>query len=110
MNIVSDEAFRLDASAAVNLLVAALRLLTHPDDQLTKAAIIKLYHIDVLKEQTEDNELLLSTNDLDQLLPEAFLSQREQLLTMPLYELTERLHAIFELERLNEQSAYVFAF
>ena len=110
VNIVSDEAFRLDASAAVNLLVAALRLLTHPDDQLTKAAIIKLYHIDVLKEQTEDNELLLSTNDLDQLLPEAFLSQREQLLTMPLYELTERLHAIFELERLNEQSAYVFAF
>ena len=110
VNIVSDEAFRLDASAAVNLLVAALRLLTHPDDQLMKAAIIKLYHIDVLKEQTEDNELLLSTNDLDQLLPEAFLSQREQLLTMPLYELTERLHAIFELERLNEQSAYVFAF
>ena len=110
VNIVSDEAFRLDASAAVNLLVAALRLLTHPDDQLTKAAIIKLYHIDVLKEQTEDNELLLSTNDLDQLLPEAFLSQREQLLTIPLYELTERLHAIFELERLNEQSAYVFAF
>ena len=110
VNIVSDEAFRLDASAAVNLLVAALRLLTHPDDQLTKAAIIKFYHIDVLKEQTEDNELLLSTNDLDQLLPEAFLSQREQLLTMPLYELTERLHAIFELERLNEQSAYVFAF
>ena len=53
VNIVSDEAFRLDASAAVNLLVAALRLLTHPDDQLTKAAIIKLYHIDVLKEQTE---------------------------------------------------------
>ena len=110
VNIVSDEAFRLDASAAVNLLVSALRLLTHPDDQLTKAAIIKLYHIDVLKEQTEDNELLLSTNNLDQLLPEDFLSQRELLLTMPLYELTERLHAIFELEKLNEQSAYVFAF
>ena len=29
---------------------------------------------------------------------------------MPLYELAERLYAIFELERLNEQSAYVFAF
>ena len=110
VNIVSDEAFRLDASAAVNLLVSALRLLTHPDDQLTKAAIVKLYHIDVLREQVEDNELLLSTNDLDQLLPETFLSQREQLITMPLYELAERLHAIFELEKLNEQSAYVFAF
>ena len=110
VTIVSDEAFRLDASVAVNLLVSALRLLTHPDDQLTKAAIVKRYHIDVLQEQTEDNELLLSTNNLDQLLPKTFLAQREMLLTMPLYELAERLHAIFELERLNEQSAYVFAF
>ena len=110
VTIVSDEAFRLDASVAVNLLVSALRLLTHPDDQLTKAAIVKCYHIDVLKEQAEDNELLLSTNDLDQLLPETLLVQREVLLTMPLYELAERLYAIFSLERLNEQSAYVFAF
>ena len=110
VKIVSDEAFRLDASVAVNLLVSALRLLTHPDDLLTQAAIVKLYHIDVLKEQTEDNELLLRTNDLNQLLPEAFRTQREVLITMPLYELAERLYAIFELERLNEQSAYVFAF
>ena len=110
VKIVSDEAFRLDASVAVNLLISALRLLTHPDDLLTQAAIVKLYHIDVLKEQTEDNELLLRTNDLNQLLPEAFRTQREVLITMPLYELAERLYAIFELERLNEQSAYVFAF
>ena len=110
VKIVSDEAFRLDASVAVNLLVSALRLLSHPDDLLTQAAIVKLYHIDVLKEQAEDNELLLRTNDLNLLLPEAFRSQREVLITMPLYELAERLYAIFELERLNEQSAYVFAF
>ena len=110
VTIVSDEAFRLEASVVVNLLVSALRLLTHPDDLLTKAAIVKHYHIDVLKEQIEDNELLLSTNDLNQLLPEGFLSQREVLLTMPLYDLAERLHAIFGLEALNDQSAYVFAF
>ena len=110
VKIVSDEAFRLDASVAVNLLISALRLLTHPDDLLTQAAIVKLYHIDILKEQAEDNELLLRTNDLNLLLPEAFRTQREVLITMPLYELAERLYAIFELERLNEQSAYVFAF
>ena len=110
VTIVSDEAFRLEASVVVNLLVSALRLLTHPDDLLTKATIVKHYHIDVLKEQIEDNELLLSTNDLNQLLPEGFLSQREVLLTMPLYDLAERLHAIFGLEALNDQSAYVFAF
>ena len=37
VNIVSDEAFRLDASSAVNIIVQALQLLAHPDDQLARA-------------------------------------------------------------------------
>jgi ATP-dependent exoDNAse (exonuclease V) beta subunit len=101
VTIVSDEAFRLDASPAVNLLVLALRLLTHPEDLLTKAAIVKIL---------DENELLLSTNDLDALLPEAFRDHQKELLALPLYELVERLHAIFGLERFNGQSAYVCAF
>ena len=110
VTIVSDEAFRLDASPAVNLLVQALRLLTHPDDQLTKAAIVKIWHCDVLQEATADNELLLSTSDLDVLLPDAFIGHDKELLSMPLIELVEHLHAIFTLERLNDQSAYVCTF
>ena len=110
VTIVSDEAFRLDASPAVNLLVQALRLLTHPDDQLTKASIVKLWHIDVLQENTTDNDLLLSTCDLDSLLPETYRGHGKELIAMPLYELVERLYAIFTLEHLNEQSAYVCAF
>jgi ATP-dependent exoDNAse (exonuclease V) beta subunit len=108
--IVSDEAFRLDASPAVNLLVQALRLLTHPDDQLTKASIVKLWHIDVLQESTSDNNLLLSTYDLNTLLPEAYWGHEKELIAMPIYELVEYLHTVFTLERLNEQSAYVCAF
>lgn len=109
VTIVSDEAFRLDASPAVNLLVQALRLLTHPDDLLTKASVIKLWHCDVLREVTADDELLL-TDDLDALLPKGYIGCFSQLLTMPLYELVEHLHAIFTLEHLNGQSAYVCAF
>ena len=41
VNVVSDEAFRLDASSAVCLMVQALQLLIHPDDILTKASIVK---------------------------------------------------------------------
>ena len=110
VTIVSDEAFRLDASNAVCLLVQALRLLTHPDDQLTKAAIVKNWHHDVLGEPAEDNRLLLSTVDLDSGLPEAFRIHREELTAMPLYDLVERLYDIFSLERLSEQSAYVCTF
>ena len=110
IRIVSDEAFRLDASVAVNLLVEALHLITHPDDSLAKADIAKLYQCYVLESQTTDNELLLSTNPLDELLPEAYVNHFEELLNLSLYELTERLYTIFGLNRLKGQSAYLCAF
>ena len=110
VTIVSDEAFRLDASQAVCLLVNALRLLIHPDDLLTKAAIVRTYHCDVLGEHDEENDLLLSTTDLDSHLPEDYIAHFDQLLSLPLYDLVERLYAIFGLETLDTQSAYVSAF
>ena len=110
IRIVSDEAFRLDASVAVNLLVEALHLITHPDDILAKANIAKLYQCYVLGKHTEDNELLLSTNPLDEQLPEAYINHFEELMKLSLYELTERLYTLFELNRLEGQSAYLCAF
>ena len=110
VTIVSDEAFRLDASQAVCQLVNALRLLIHPDDLLTKAAIVRTYHCDVLGEHDEENELLLSTTNLDSHLPEDYIAHFDQLLSLPLYDLVERLYAIFGLETLDTQSAYVSAF
>ena len=110
VTIVSDEAFRLDASQAVCLLVHALRLLIHPDDLLTKAAIVRTYRCDVLGEHDEESQLLLSTTDLDSHLPEDYIAHFDQLLSLPLYDLVERLYAIFGLETLDTQSAYVSAF
>jgi ATP-dependent exoDNAse (exonuclease V) beta subunit len=110
VRIVSDEAFRLDASISVCLLVQALHLLTHPDDLLAKAMVAKLYHRAVLGEDTPEQELLIQDRPLDNLLPEAFTLHTAELLQMPLYELVERLFGIFQLHRLNEQSAYMCAF
>ena len=110
IRIVSDEAFRLDASIAVNLLVGALHLITHPDDILAKANVAKLYQRYVLGTKMPDNELLLSTNPLNELLPEAYINHFEELTNLSLYELTERLYTIFELHRLEGQSAYLCAF
>ena len=110
VRIVSDEAFRLDASNAVNLMILALKLLVNPEDQLTKAAIVKTYVCDVKQQKIGDNELLLATTNLDALLPKDFTQHTSELFTLPLYDLAERLYAIFELEKLNDQSAYVCAF
>ena len=88
VSIVSDEAFRLDASASVNILVQALHLLTHPDDQLSRAFLVKSLHT----------------------LPADYTDHADELLTMPLYDLAERLYALFGLQQFSEQSAYVCAF
>ena len=110
VSIVSDEAFRLDASSAVCLIVSALRLLVHPDDQLTKAAIVKTWQQDILRHSVSDNELLLADNDLDALLPPDYIQAFPVLQSLPLYELCERLYAIFQLRDIEGQGAYLCAF
>ena len=96
--LVSDEAFRLDASVAASLLVQALHVLTHPDDLLARATVAKLYHRHVLGDTLAENELLIKDRPLD------------ELLQMPLYEMVERLYGIFQLDRLDGQSAYICRF
>ena len=110
VRVVSDEAFRLDASVAVSLLIQALHLLTHPDDQLAKATVAKLYQRHVLGCTDAENELFIKDWSLDGLLPDDYVQHTGELLQMPLYELVERLYAIFRLERLEEESAYLCAF
>ena len=121
VTIVSDEAFRLDASNAVCLLIRAMRLLIHPDDELTKAAIAKSYHTDILHDYQGDGLQLLcvsschddlspSSSPLDTLLPDAYIAHFDDLRALPLYDLAERLYTIFGLENLVGQSAYVCAF
>ena len=110
VRIVSDEAFRLDASAACSLIVQALHLLTHPDDMLAQATIVKLYHRAVLHEQLTDDQLFRHDIPLSTLLPEAFSGHTDELLQMSLYELAERLFSIFQLQTLADESGYVCAF
>ena len=110
VRIVSDEAFRLDASVSVVLLIQALRLLTHPDDLVAKATVAKIYQRAVLGNTQQEEALFIKDLPLDSLLPEAYIQHTSELLQLPLYELAERLYTIFQLDRLNEQSAYICTF
>jgi ATP-dependent exoDNAse (exonuclease V) beta subunit len=99
VRIVSDEAFRLDSSPAVQVIVQALHLLIHPNDLLDKAFLAKSY-----------SNLPLHQGTLDDMLPADFIQHQEELLRLPLYELTERLYSIFHLNEMEGQSAYLCAF
>lgn len=95
--LVSDEAFRLDASQAVNLIVKALYHLTHPDDKIAVQAIK-----DFGKEYKLGDKVV-----------QAFFDSRQDLLQEPLYDLVEKLYYQFQLgkiDKLKQQSAYVCAF
>ena len=83
MKVVSDEAFRLDASLAVNILVTAMNFLAHPDDILVKADLIKAYRYGVMHDDTALDMLLCSksSEELDLLLPRELTEQRQQLPT-----------------------------
>lgn len=110
VNVVSDEAFRLDASSAVCLMVQALQLLIHPDDILTKASIVKTWLCSIQGRQMNDNEYMIAGNNLDDYLPVAYIAHFDELSTLPLYELAEKIYSIFELHRIEGQGAYLCAF
>ena len=110
VSIVSDEAFRLEASSAVCLMIQALHLLLHPDDQLTKAAIVKTWLCTVQGKELTDDQFMIAGNNFDEYLPEAYIAHFDELLTLPLYELAEKIYAIFQLHRLEGQGAYLCAF
>lgn len=108
--LVSDEAFRLDSSLPVNLMIAAMRSLLDKDDLLTRATLAEAYQTRVMDNDRPPRQLPLTAEDIDTLLPPDFAHGRETLLSMPLVELAERLYDLFQLSRLAHQSAYVCAF
>ena len=132
INIVSDEAFRLDASLSVNIIVSAMHLLTHPDDVLTRGKLVKLYNQEVLKKPLTDTDLLVSINGsnnidtknidkkerrklateqqmakLNSQLPPEYVANRELLLGLPIVDLVDKLFMLFGLDQLEGQSSYI---
>lgn len=109
VSIVSDEAFRLNSSQAVCLIINAMRSLVKPDDQLAKATLVKYWQA-IGGENRTDSQCFASGCTLDELLPEGFVEEREQLTTLPFADMVDRIYQLFHLDRLPEQSAFVCAF
>ena len=106
--VVSDEAFRLDASLAICMILDGLRYLSQPENRIAKAQLATAYQNEVLRNKIDLNTLLL--NGVDPYLPALFIEQQETLRLMPLYELMEKLLGMFEMARIKRQDAYLCAF
>lgn len=102
--LTSDEAFKLEASPAVMLLIAAVKYLNAPKEDTVSCELC-------LKLQAQLSELsgVATSFHADDL-----LSQRDKLLAMPLYELFQRLIRYFGLSDIETghggQTAYLYSF
>lgn len=112
VSIVSDEAFQLDASLAVNVIIAALQLLTHPDDKLTEGKLVKLYQQQVIQTDRDNNALFVDEGEreLKSFLPSGYVNKFDFLLRLSLVDLVDEIYSLFNLGSLEGQSAYVCTF
>ncbi len=92
VSIVSDEAFRLDASLAVNAMVNALRVVVHPNDIISRENVERAQ-----RSMAGDAEM-------------ADISQRPELKEMPLMDLVELLFRELHADRIAGESGYVCLF
>lgn len=106
--VVSDEAFRLDASCAICMIIDAIRFLAVPDDRIALGRLAVAYQHDVCHNTVNLNTILI--DDTCDYLPQAFTERLAELRILPLYELTEQLYTVFNLDEVKAQDAYLCAF
>ena len=121
VKVVSNEAFLLDSSLAVNMLISALRVLSNPQNEVERYALAALYHREVKGEGVKENGdeaferfansiFRMSKEQIDTLLPLGDEANRRALAEVPLYELCEHLYDLLGLKALKGQDAYLYTF
>jgi ATP-dependent exoDNAse (exonuclease V) beta subunit len=119
LNIVSNEAFQLNSSLSVKIIIEALKTRAYPDNPVYKANLEYLLSLttngDVTNRHCEEERRSnpVKTDILDCFAPLAMTqpeTQNLESLTMPLLELISYLYRLYGLERIEGQSAYLFFF
>lgn len=114
--LVSNEAFLLQASPAVNLLIVALRSMLYPDDTAASSTLAYEWQTKVLENVLSFDKICTPqpgetlTQCITRYLPEEWNQTLPNLYTLPLHELFESLFRIFSLDRLQGQDGYLLSF
>lgn len=112
VDVLSDEAFRLDFSSAINMIVMALRYLADQKDTFALACLAYNYKREVEGEYEDDiNKIFLQpVENVLAMLPEDFTSRIDEFTFLPLLELVEQIYKSLQLDRIPRQDAYLFSF
>lgn len=114
VSIISNEAFMLESSPAIMILIGALTVLSAPDDRFARLLLAYrclsqgVTHID---SPISVQQLFASSDEtVNQYLPAEFVEKESRLAYLPLYELCEQLASIFSVDKMKGQDAYLFCF
>ncbi|MBP5381664.1 MAG: UvrD-helicase domain-containing protein [Bacteroidaceae bacterium] len=109
VQLVSNEAFLLGSSVAVQMLVNALQVVDDPErDPVALRYLAKHYLCDIEHREAKENDFCL--DDYRTILPEDFIGHLDELRNQPLYELCEHLFRLLRLDEIKLQEAYLFTF
>ena len=107
-HMISSEAFQLDSSVSVRILINTLKWLNDSTDNIALAQLVWERECAITKSGEPFDSLM--AQDLESHLPSAFISQKEALHNLPLYELSEKLYTLLQLNLIPGQDQYVMAF
>ena len=109
VRLVSNEAFLLEASTAVKMIVCALQYVAEPErDPVAVRFLTKHYLLDVEHRDASESDCFL--DKVEDILPKDIVEHREDLRATPLYELCEKLYRVLRLSEIENQDAYLFSF
>lgn len=108
--IISDESLLLMHSPAVNLIIALIRYLVAPGDDLNNALLKYLCQLNGLGTDHSVGHLLDKGIAVESILPDVFTDSLDGLRVLSLFELTESLISIFGLDARAGDLPYVQAF
>lgn len=110
IKVISAEAFKLSASAAVRIIVNAMSLLANSEDQIALAALATDYCVTILDNHGRLSRAMASREDLLTLLPDAFSQNMTALRALSLHDMAEALVRIFAVDSCSREAAYVTTF
>ncbi len=108
-NFISEEAFKLSSSAAVCIIVGAMKSLADRHDRFSRALLAYDYQVRILRREPS-GLLFRNEEEVDKLLPPAFVNSRERLAAMPVNNVADAVIAMFGLDALTGEAAYVSCF
>ena len=109
VKIVSDEAYKLESSDILRLLIAALRYIAVPSDDVNILNLVNLYN-KVIMGREEYTSNIVTTEEMLATLPVEFRNDLHHLKGLPVYELIEQLLYTLNVTEARDEQAYVYAF